>query len=212
VTDDQPRRYLRHAATGLDRGASLVRRMLNFARRQDTAPEALDLAALLGNLADFVRVTVGAGVEVATDLPEPGGGPALVRADATQIELAVVNLALNARDAMPGGGTITLSVVERTLATDEPDLAAGCYAVLEVRDSGAGMDEATLARATEPFFTTKAPGKGTGLGLAMVRGLAVQTGGALRLSSRPGVGTTVALWLPLDAGGISVMAVASGTG
>jgi PAS domain S-box-containing protein len=212
ATAEQPRAYVRHAAAGLDRGAALVRRMLNFARRQEAQPEALDIVTLLGNLADFVRVTVGARIVVATELPERDGTALLVRADATQIELAVVNLALNARDAMPDGGRITLSVVERTLATDEPDLAAGRYAVLEVRDSGHGMDEATLARATEPFFTTKAPGKGTGLGLAMARGLAVQTGGALRLSSRPGAGTIVALWLPLAVSATPAMTVAIGTG
>ena len=197
VTDDQPRRYLGHAASGLDRGAALVRRMLSFARRQEARPEALDIAVLLTNLADFVRVTVGAGIEVITDMPSQEGHKLLVRADPTQIELAVVNLALNARDAMPRGGTITLGLAGRSIAVDEADLAAGHYAVLEVRDTGEGMDEATLARAAEPFFTTKEAGKGTGLGLAMVRGLAVQTGGALRLHSTPGAGTTVALWLPL---------------
>jgi PAS domain S-box-containing protein len=194
VPDERPHLYLRHASTGLARGASLVGRMMSFARRQDARPEALDLVAAIDNVAGFVRASVGASVEIITALPP---GPLMVRADVTQLELAVVNLALNARDAMPDGGTVTLAVLAADLTADETDLMAGHYAVLEVRDTGAGMDEATLARASEPFFTTKEPGKGTGLGLAMVRGLAVQTGGALRLRSQPGQGTTVALWLPL---------------
>jgi PAS domain S-box-containing protein len=197
--DAQPRRYLQNASQGLDRGAALVRRMMSFARRQEARPEALDLVALVTNLVEFVRATVGAGVDVAADLPS---GSLPVRADATQIELAVVNLALNARDAMPDGasasrGTITLALSAATVTVAGPDLVPGDYAVLEVRDTGIGMDETTLARAGEPFFTTKDPGKGTGLGLAMVRGLAVQTGGALRIASARGAGTTVALWLPL---------------
>ena len=199
VPDEQPRRYLQNASQGLDRGAALVKRMMSFARRQDARPEALDLVALVSNLVEFVRATVGAQVEVIAELPSRS---LPVRADATQMELAVVNLALNARDAMletvvTNRGIITLALSEATVTAAEPDLALGDYVVLEVRDSGAGMDEATLARAAEPFFTTKAPGKGTGLGLAMVRGLAVQTGGALRIASAPGAGTTVALWLPL---------------
>jgi PAS domain S-box-containing protein len=216
VVDEQPRGYLHHAATGLERGASLVRRMLLFARREEARPQALDLARLLADLVEFVRVTVGSGIEVVAELP-PSGLSLPVHADATQIELAVVNLALNARDAMPSGGRLTLAAAERGLVTGEPDLPAGRYAVLEVRDTGQGMDDATLARAPEPFFTTKAAGKGTGLGLAMVRGLAVQTGGALRLHSRPGAGTTVALWLPIagrgDPAGMATRAIAGdGTG
>jgi PAS domain S-box-containing protein len=194
VTDERPHRYLRHASTGLARGVALVRRMMSFARRQDARPEALDLVAAIDNVAGFVRASVGALVKVLTALPP---APLMVRADVTQLELAVVNLALNARDAMPDGGTVTLAVLAADPAPDETDLVAGRYAVLEVRDTCTGMDEATLARAAEPFFTTKDPGKGTGLGLAMVRGLAVQTGGALRLHSQLGEGTTVALWLPL---------------
>jgi len=194
VTDERPHLYLRHASTGLARGASLVRRTMSFARRQDASTEPLDLVAAIDTVAGFVRASVGASVEIITALPP---APLMVRADVTQLELAVVNLALNARDAMPDGGTVSLAVLAADLAADETDLMAGHYAVLEVRDTGAGMDEATLARASEPFFTTKEPGKGTGLGLAMVRGLAVQTGGALRLQSQPGQGTTVALWLPL---------------
>jgi PAS domain S-box-containing protein len=197
--DEQPRRYLQNASQGLDRGAALVRRMMSFARRQEARPQALDLVALLANLVDFVRATVGAQVDVTADLPS---GPLPVHADATQIELAVVNLALNARDAMPSGASpsrraITLALWMATVTAAEPDLEPGNYAVLEVRDTGMGMDEATLARAAEPFFTTKDPGKGTGLGLAMVRGLAVQTGGALRIASARGAGTTVGLWFPL---------------
>jgi PAS domain S-box-containing protein len=196
ATDPAPHRYLRHAAVGTAHGASLVRRMMNFARRQDARPEAVDLVAVIENLAEFVRASVGACVSVATELPREA---LFVSADVTQIEMAVVNLALNARDAMSDGGTVTLVVLAAELPAGEADLPAGHYAVLEVRDTGTGMDEATLARASEPFFTTKDPGKGTGLGLPMVRGLAVQTGGALRLRSVLGQGTTVALWLPLAA-------------
>jgi PAS domain S-box-containing protein len=194
VTDERPQSYLRHASTGLSRGVALVRRMMSFARRQDARPEPLDLVSAIDNVAGFVRASVGGAVKILTALPP---APLMVRADVTQLELAVVNLALNARDAMPGGGTVTLAVLAADRAPGETDLVAGRYAVLEVRDTGTGMDEATLARASEPFFTTKDPGKGTGLGLAMVRGLAVQAGGALQLRSQAGQGTTAALWLPL---------------
>ena len=117
--------------------------------------------------------------------------------DANQLELALLNLVVNARDAMPEGGRLTLNAQNATaVAIADDALDAGDYVRLAVADTGSGMDEATLVRATEPFFTTKGAGKGTGLGLSMVHGLAAQSGGALRLSSRPGAGTTAELWLP----------------
>jgi CheY-like chemotaxis protein len=134
-------------------------------------------------------------VRVTLDLPE-GLPPALV--DANQLELALLNLVVNARDAMPGGGEIRLRIEAAAApAPDAPDgITAGDYLRIVLDDTGAGMDAATLARATEPFFTTKGVGKGSGLGLSMVHGLARQSGGGLGLASRPGAGTSVALWLP----------------
>jgi CheY-like chemotaxis protein len=118
--------------------------------------------------------------------------------DLNQLELALLNLAVNARDAMPFGGSLSISAGAETFAdaVPVPELSPGDYIRISVADSGVGMDETILAQAREPFFTTKGPGKGTGLGLSMVQGLAVQSGGALRLSSKPGQGTTVDLWLP----------------
>jgi CheY-like chemotaxis protein len=118
--------------------------------------------------------------------------------DSNQLELALLNLALNARDAMPSGGTLTILAAAEVIGQNPGDsaLKAGEYVRVGVSDTGAGMDEATLAKATDPFFTTKGPGKGTGLGLSMVHGLAAQSGGQLRIVSTPGVGTTVELWLP----------------
>jgi CheY-like chemotaxis protein len=126
-----------------------------------------------------------------------------IRVDANQLELALLNVAVNARDAMPISGVLTVTArAEECAAGQAPNgLAPGRYVRLSVHDTGIGMDEATLARATEPFFTTKGPGKGTGLGLSMVHGLAVQSGGAMRLSSKVGAGTTIDLWLPIAAGG-----------
>ena len=121
-----------------------------------------------------------------------------MRVDANQLELALLNLAVNARDAMPLGGALTIAACHETVSAAETmrGLAGGDYVRISVSDTGIGMDEPTLAKATEPFFTTKGPGKGTGLGLSMVHGLAAQSGGALTLSSQPGTGTTVDLWLP----------------
>jgi CheY-like chemotaxis protein len=129
-----------------------------------------------------------------------------LHADTNQLELALINLAVNARDAMPDGGTLTIGARNEVMSqaaasaffaeADGPALDPGEYVVITVADTGCGMDEATLARATEPFFTTKGAGKGTGMGLSMVHGFALQSGGALRLSSRPGIGTAAELWLP----------------
>jgi PAS domain S-box-containing protein len=191
---DDPRtaRLLDNARQGAERGAALTQRLLAFARRQELKPEAVDVARLVGGMEDLLQRALGPSVRIAKSLP---ADLAPVRVDANQLELALLNLAVNARDAMPLGGS--LGVVACGVEVDGGgDLRPGAYVRISVTDSGLGMDEATLAKATEPFFTTKGPGKGTGLGLSMVHGLAAQSGGMLRISSHPGRGTTVDLWLP----------------
>jgi signal transduction histidine kinase len=185
-------RLLDNARQGAERGAALTQRLLAFARRQELKPEAVDLAKLIVGTEELLQRASGPGVRITKSLPADLG---LVRVDANQLELALLNLAVNARDAMPVGGTLGIFAQDET--SDGTDgLAAGSYVRVSVIDSGMGMDEATLAKATEPFFTTKGPGKGTGLGLSMVQGLAAQSNGLLRLASQPGKGTTVDLWLP----------------
>ncbi|WP_431269719.1 ATP-binding protein [Dankookia sp. P2] len=192
--DARAARLLENALQGAQRGAALTQRLLAFGRRQSLDPAAVDLPALVRGMAELLRGALGGGVHLRTDFPS-NLPPAFV--DANQLELAVLNLAANARDAMPGGGEIVISAAERQVAGGEaPGLPAGRYVVLSVSDAGEGMDEATLAQAMEPFFTTKGVGKGTGLGLPMVHGLAAQSGGRFVLRSAPGVGTVAELWLP----------------
>jgi PAS domain S-box-containing protein len=193
--DPIAKRLIDGAVAGAERGAALTQRMLSFARRQELRLDAVDLPSLVAGTDNMLSRTLGPGVGIATkfdpDLPQ-------VQADANQLELALLNLAVNARDAMPLGGTMTVSARKAVVPADggTPSLTPGEYGVLTVSDTGVGMDAATLARATEPFFTTKGPGQGTGLGLPMVFGLAAQSKGALNLISQPRVGTTAELWLP----------------
>jgi signal transduction histidine kinase len=182
------------AIEGAERGAALTQRMLAFARRQELRPEIADLAELVGGTIEMLRRSVGPTIKVTTEL-QPDLAP--VRIDPNQLELALLNLAVNARDAMPDGGDLKIMAhAERVAAGGAPGVDPGDYIVIQVGDTGCGMDEATLKRAAEPFFTTKDMGRGTGLGLSMVDGLAGQSGGAMRIRSRPGVGTDVELWLP----------------
>ena len=193
--DPRLRRYVEGGLQGARRGAALTQRMLAFSRRQDLKSETVDLSALVAGMTDLLVRSLGSTISVETRFPAQ---LALARIDAHQLEAALLNLAVNARDAMPRGGTIVIDAREETVAGGVPvGLAAGRYVVVAVSDTGEGMDAATLARAAEPFFTTKAVGKGTGLGLAMVHGLAAQSGGTLRIESMPGRGTTVELWLPV---------------
>jgi signal transduction histidine kinase/ActR/RegA family two-component response regulator len=207
--DPQSRRLLQNALQGADRGKALTQRLLAFSRRQELKPEAVDVARLMTGMEELLKRAVGHGitchVDLPTDLPP-------ILADANQVELALLNVALNARDAMPGGGNIKISAVAQSVggrsgikawlnsakgnAATGPNLPVGEYVLITIADNGEGMDEATLAKAAEPFFTTKGPGKGTGLGLSMVQGLAAQSGGLLRIQSQPGAGTAVELWLP----------------
>jgi signal transduction histidine kinase len=192
--DPTAQRLLDNALKGAERGAALTQRLLAFARRQELRPEAVDVPGLIDGMRDLLGRSLGPRVtiqeEVADRLPP-------VLADANQLELALMNLALNSRDAMPGGGTLTISASEQQVEAASPlGLAAGRYVRLSVADTGQGMDPATIARAAEPFFTTKGTGKGTGLGLSMVHGLAAQSGGALRIDSQPGAGTRIDLFLP----------------
>jgi PAS domain S-box-containing protein len=188
-------RFIDNARTAAERGATLTQRMLAFARRQDLTLQSVDLATLVESMADLMDRTLGAGVTIETDVPmhlPP------VHADPGQLELALLNLTVNARDAMPDGGTIAITGRTEMLAEDNPlGLPPATYVRLAVTDEGHGMDDATLARAIEPFFTTKGVGKGTGLGLSMVQGLAEQSGGRLSLSSAASGGTTAELWLPI---------------
>jgi signal transduction histidine kinase len=195
---DDPRlmRLIDGATQGAQRGATLTKRMLAFARRQELRPETVDVPRLVDGMGEMLRRTLGPSVQVVTtyrpDLPP-------VRVDPNQLELALLNLALNARDAMPYGGRVVIGGSCVAAGSDMPkELDPGRYVCLTVSDTGIGMDEATLKRAAEPFFTTKGAGKGTGLGLSMVHGVAAQSGGAMRITSQPGDGTTVELWLPLS--------------
>jgi PAS domain S-box-containing protein len=192
---DDPKlvRLVQNAVKGAKRGVSLVQRMLAFARRQELRPEAVDVAVLVQEMLDMLARTLGSTVRITTDFSL---APSPVLVDANQLELAMLNLAVNARDAMPGGGELVISARNETVAAGHPKLAPRDYVRLTIKDCGSGMSPETLLRATEPFFTTKGTGKGTGLGLPMVHGLAAQSGGQFVLESTEGVGTTAELWLP----------------
>ena len=173
-------RLVDNALQGAERGAALTQRMLAFARRQDLNPEPVDVPGLVRGMADLLQRSIGPMVQIETRFPL---GLPHAKVDANQLELALLNLVVNARDAMPDGGVITVAARERTVAPGCPSgLSPGSYICLSVTDTGQGMDEATIARALEPFYTTKGVGQGTGLGLPMVHGLAAQSGG--RLSRR----------------------------
>ncbi len=203
---DDPARVRRLAtmvAEAATRGASITRRLLAFSRRADLRAEPVDVGDLLTSMREIFTHTLGAGIDVRVQVP--ASLPALF-VDKGQLETVLVNLAANARDAMAGAGVITLAAVadrvEQAKTTDRhaAPLEDGAYVRLSVSDTGAGMDSATLARAAEPFFTTKPQGKGTGLGLAMARGFVEQSGGAMDIESAPGSGTTVRMWLPVATG------------
>ena len=180
-----------------DRGAAITGRLLAFARRGDLRAERIDPAGLLDGLRDVLAQTLGSPITVRI---ESGPGLTAVMADRGQLETVLVNLATNARDAMPDGGTLTLAATAEEVIAPCVHLAGlkpGHYVRLAVTDTGTGMDRTTLEHALEPFFSTKAQGKGTGLGLSMAKGFAEQSGGALAIESAPGRGTTVTLWLPV---------------
>jgi PAS domain S-box-containing protein len=186
--------FLDNAIQGAQRGASLTQRMLAFARRQELKTEAVDIKALVRGMQGLLERSIGPTIRIKTSFA-PDLPPAST--DMNQLEAALLNLALNARDAMPGGGLITIAAREETRLPLGPAEEPSRYVSLSVTDDGQGMDEDTLARSLEPFFTTKGVGKGTGLGLSMVHGLAEQSGGQLRLTSQAGEGTTVEILLPV---------------
>jgi len=192
---DEPRlhRLIDGAIQGAERGASLTQRLLAFARQQDLRAVPVDLRALIQGMIDLLERSLGPRVGLRVEIPE---GLPLARIDTNQLELAILNLAINARDAMPDGGSIEIRVDEYQAGND-PVLKPGRYLRLSVIDTGMGMTSEILKRAVEPFFSSKPLGKGTGLGLSMVHGLAVQLGGALQLSSTVGKGTTATLLLPV---------------
>ena len=191
--DPKMTRLIDNAIQGAQRGTALTQRMLAFARRQELKPAQIDVADLVSGMTDLLHSSLGAIAQIQTDIPR---GLRKVLVDPNQLELAILNLAVNARDAMPDGGSIFIAAREEKVV-NAPDLKAGRYVCLSVTDEGCGMDEATQQRALEPFFTTKGVGKGTGLGLSMVHGMLDQSGGKLVLKSRKDEGTTVELWLPV---------------
>lgn len=181
-------RFIDNASEAAQRGAVLTQRMLSFARRQDLKPVAVDVSSLLDGMRGLLQSSLGPGINIEFRIPE---NLSLVHADPNQLELALLNLAVNGRDAMPKGGTLSFDACEEELSGQRP----GRYVRLSVRDYGSGMSDETVARALEPFFTTKGIGKGTGLGLSMVHGMIEQLGGRIALESAIGEGTTVNLWL-----------------
>jgi signal transduction histidine kinase len=192
--DDRLAGWLSRAMEAAGRGAALTKRMLAFARRQDLKPETIIVSDAVTGMAEMMSHSLDPTVRIAVDLPSDL--PA-IRIDRNQFELALLNLGLNARDAMPSGGVLSINA-RATDGADIPDkLAPGSYVRLSVTDTGVGMDSQTLKRAAEPFFTTKPVGKGSGLGLSMVHGLTLQSGGHMQIVSKQNEGTTVSLWLPV---------------
>jgi len=192
--DEKAKSYVELAMVGAERARALVARLLAFSRQQALASAPVDVGHMLVDIENLLERSISPAtldVVIADGLP-------LVEADASQLELAILNLAINARDAMADGGTVTISA-EAIDVTKAADLASGRYVAITVSDTGTGMDEATIRHAIDPFFTTKPADKGTGLGLSMVHGFAVQSGGTLRLESTLGVGTKVSIILPLAA-------------
>lgn len=195
--DERAQRLIAGALQSAERARTLVQRLLAFARRQPLQPTAVDVVALVRGMADLLASTTGPQVKIVVEAPDEL--PSAI-ADANQLEMALLNLSVNARDAMTEGGTLTISLATHDVAGGEvADLCPGRYLRLGVTDTGMGMSEDTAARAIEPFFSTKGVGKGTGLGLSMAHGLAAQLGGALGIASRPGHGTRIDLWLPIAA-------------
>jgi signal transduction histidine kinase len=198
-SDPQMDNLLRAALSAAERGATLVRDLLAFARRQPLQPKQVNVLAVVDDALQILKQTIGPKVHLLTRAG-PGLRPAWV--DPNQLELAILNLALNARDAMPTGGRLQICCENRRVETGNAPshLATGDFVVVTVSDTGSGMNEATLAHAFEPFFTTKEPGQGSGLGLSMVQGFAAQSGGAVQIVSSPDEGTQVTLWLPSTQG------------
>lgn len=191
--DPRAARMIAGAQDSAERARVLVSQLLSFARRQILVPKSIDLAHLVRDMAELIIRSAGdveVRIEIADDLP-------CVRVDPNQLELALLNLAINARDAMPAGGILTIFADVQSVGPGGT-LEAGDYVALHVNDTGCGMPAETLARAVQPFFTTKETGRGTGLGLSMVDGLARQSGGMLAIDSSPNLGTTVHLWLPSE--------------
>ncbi len=187
LAEDKQKRFAEAIVQASGRAAALTGQLLAFARRQPLQPEIIDVNALIQDMTDLLDRTLGERINVRTDL---AAKTCNVEADRAQLESALLNVAVNARDAMPEGGTLKIE----TAIVDHPD--SGTMIAISVRDSGLGMDEDTLSRAIEPFFTTKVTGKGTGLGLSQVYGFATQSGGDVRIDSTVGMGTTVTLLLP----------------
>jgi signal transduction histidine kinase/CheY-like chemotaxis protein len=188
--DPRALHLLENARQGANRGIALTQRMLAFARRQELKVSSVNLPGLVAGMADLLTRSLDSQVQLELRFPLK---LAAALTDANQLELALLNLVVNARDAMPQGGTIIIAAKEAQM-DNAP--GAGRFVCLSVTDSGEGMDAETLARATEPFFTTKGVGKGTGLGLPMVHGVAQQSGGKLTLKSEKGRGTIAEIWLP----------------
>jgi PAS domain S-box-containing protein len=191
---DEHRRILSMTRRAADQGSELVRRLLAFSRQQQLEPAALDISSLHEGVDELLTHTLGGLVELDWQIAHDAWRP---YADQSQLELALMNLIINARDAMPDGGTITVIAENRSVRDEDPlPLAKGDYAVIAVVDRGCGIEAEMLDKVLEPFFTTKEVGKGTGLGLSMVYGFAKQSGGTLRLTSKVGEGTRAELWLP----------------
>jgi signal transduction histidine kinase/ActR/RegA family two-component response regulator len=192
----RPRKLASAAARAAARGADLTRKLLAFARKQPLMPKPVAVESFFRSWTDLLGHTLDESIQLATFIGEPG---LVLNADPGLLETAMLNLALNARDAMPDGGTLTVSAQAVSISRDDPvdarELAAGPYVLLSVSDTGHGMDSNVMRHVFEPFFSTK-DGRGSGLGLAMVYGFVKQTGGGIAVYSEPGRGTTFKLYLP----------------
>jgi len=195
--DERTRRYIAAATDGAKRAALLTRRLLAFSRQQPLNPEPIDANKLVAGMSDLLRHSLGPSIELETVL---AGGLWRTNADSNQLENAILNLALNSRDAMPEGGRLTIETqnahLDARYVAGQPGVGAGQYVLVAVTDSGSGMAAEVIAKAFDPFFTTKEVGKGTGLGLSQVYGFVKQSGGHVKIYSEPGDGTTVKVYLP----------------